>query len=876
MNSHCTKFLSSLLNAAGGKVTVYALAALSIFSGSHKLAAQSGETGSGKDSLAAFLNMTSTGGFSPGEACVTKIQAQEFNKGLIINPEGLIAGRFQGLITRLADGSPSAGYSLETMRNSSFNPSLSPLMVVDGMPVMGIPLLLHPHDIESITWLTGGQASGYGSLGRNGVMLIETRKGRDGFHVSYSGQVAISSVKKYGVLTGDQVREALLEYYPEDPEFLELAGSSNTDWQDGIYRTAISHDHHLGISGTIATVPFRFSAGQTLAQGTIRSSEYRRTSLTGRIDPSLLHDHLKITLAASGNLTGEEIQGGIRLPYYAAIADPTAPVYVNNDPAQGYTARPMFINPAAMLAYNENSSKPKQLSAYLAADYRFQMLPGLNIGLKAAATGHSDKAGEIFASGGVIPIVSGFRSALDQSLKTRFLDISAGYATTVKSIEGKLQVRGGFFMHWLGSEIREITTDYNNPDMIYLNSRSASERSGTSVYGMADFSVLNRYFISAVLREESFSEFAAENRSILSPSFSAEWNIAHEPFFPSGGFIDDLAISMTWGSAGALPLFPSGSGSYSPDLKPESVNYFISGLRIALPENRLRLSLIGFINKNRDMLTEVNLPSGSDFSATLLVNTGAVDNKGIEMRAEANILSGDKFEWDAALHFTLRENRVNDLGNGINSVRTGSVPLIPYAYVLIQERDRPVNTFYLLNQVYDENGKPIQGLYEDFNNNGISGMDDRYYGHSTDPEFAAGIWSSVRYGNWEFSFSASSLAGNWNYNIESVFGNYGSMVSNGGLRNISNLVYESGLTGIAPYSDYHMQNGSFLRLDFASLKHTFRNVSEKNVDISLEATLQHALVLTAYKGADPDIAGGLPAYRWPVPRTASLRLNIDF
>ena len=155
-------------------------------------------------------------------------------------------------------------------------------------------------------------------------------------------------------------------------------------------------------------------------------------------------------------------------------------------------------------------------------------------------------------------------------------------------------------------------------------------------------------------------------------------------------------------------------------------------------------------------------------------------------------------------------------------------------------------------------------------------MDDRYYGHSTDPEFAAGIWSSVMYGNWKFSFSVSSLAGNWNYNIESVFGNYGSMVSNGVLRNISNLVYESGLTGIAPYSDYHMQNGSFLRLDFASLKHTFRNVSEKNVDISLEATLQHALVLTAYKGADPDIAGGLPAYRWPVPRTASLRLNIDF
>jgi iron complex outermembrane receptor protein len=246
--------------------------------------------------------MISTGEFSPCDAGVTRIDTKDFNKGFILNPEGLIAGRFQGLITRLADGSPSAGYSLETMRNSSFNPSLSPLVVVDGMPVTGIPLLLNPHDIESISWLQGSPAALYGSLGRNGVLLIETRKGRDGLHVTYSGLVALSTVKKYSVLNGDQVREALLEQYSDYPELIELAGISNTDWQDEIYRTAVTHDHHLGISGTLATMPFRFSAGQTMAQGTIRSSDYRRTTFTGRIDPSLLDDHLKITLAASGNL----------------------------------------------------------------------------------------------------------------------------------------------------------------------------------------------------------------------------------------------------------------------------------------------------------------------------------------------------------------------------------------------------------------------------------------------------------------------------------------------------------------------------------------------------------------------------------------------
>jgi len=188
----------------------------------------------------------------------------------------------------------------------------------------------------------------------------------------------------------------------------------------------------------------------------------------------------------------------------------------------------------------------------------------------------------------------------------------------------------------------------------------------------------------------------------------------------------------------------------------------------------------------------------------------------------------------------------------------------------------PVNSFYLLKQVYDGEGKPIQGLYEDCNKNGVPDFDDRYPGPSSDPEFTAGIWSSFRYRSWELSFSASSLAGNWCYNAESVFGNYGNMTPNGVLRNISSLVYESGFTSMVPYSDYHMENGSFVRLDFVSLGHTFRNIPGKNFNFRLEATLQNAFIITGYRGGEPDISGGLDGYTWPRPRTASLNLNIGF
>ena len=809
-------------------------------------------------------------------AGITRIANRDFNRGLILNAEGLFAGRFQGLVSHLADGSPSSGYSLESLRNSSFYSSLSPLLVIDGVPVMGIPQLMNPHDIESVTWLNGGQAAGYGSLGRNGVLLIETMKGRDGLHVSYSGQVALSTVKKYTVLTGDQVREALLELYPDDETILARAGSFNTDWQHEIYRTAVSHDHHLGISGAVATVPFRFSAGQTLAQGTIKSSDYRKSSLTGRIDPSMLDDNLRISLSASANFGKENLPGGPWLPYYAAIADPTSPVYENNDPAQGYKTGSMFINPASMLESNESLSKLKQTSVYLNADYRPDLLPGLSVGLKSAAIGYSDNTREVINPGGALPIVNGHLTSLNETLRTRSLDLSAGYETPIKSIDSKIELKAGYFMYWLGSEKTELTTDYINPEIIFKNSHATFEKSMSSFYGELNFSALRRYFISAVLREDGFSAYAPGNRSVLSPSVTAEWNIASESFFPSDIFINGLALSLTLGAEGTGSVSQSFSTIPSPDLRPETARYFISGLRIAMFENRLNLSVNGFINKNRDMITEVNVPSGSNFSATILANAGDVDNRGIEFRIDANLIKGKAFEWNAALHGTVRKNIIGDLPNGIDFIIAGSVPLIPYAQVLLQDNDRPVNTFYLLKQVYNETGMPVQGLYEDISNNGSFGFDDRYSGPSTDPEFAAGIWSSLKYRNWELSFSASSLAGNWCYNVESVFGNYGSMTPNGALRNISSLVYESGFTALVPYSDYHIENGSFVRLDFVSLGHTFRNVSGKKVDLRLDATLQNAFIITGYRGADPDIQGGLAGYTWPRPRTASFNLSIGF
>ncbi len=826
------------------------------------------------DSSSASLDSYASPGITGRSAGIIKIKKEDFNEGFNLSPAGLTAGRLPGLMTRLTDGSPSSGYDLTSMRNSSFFTSLTPLMVVDGVPVMGAPVMINPLDIESITWLQGSAASEYGSLARNGVLLIKTKKGKPGFHLTYTGQGAFSSVRKYDVLSGDQVRAALLSLYPDDPGTLELAGTANTDWQDEIYRTAFSHNHHISLSGTLASVPFRVSAGQTIARGTIRSLVYSKTSFAGRIDPSLFDDHLRISLVTSGSSASDRSPGEY-LPYYAASADPTKPVYANNDPDQGYSSGPYFINPVAFLEDNDYHSRPGHLSASLHADYKMHLLPGLRMSMTAAAGKYSEESRNVTQYLGTFPVINGTITSLAESLKTRVLDLSAGYSASIEGINARIDARGGYFMYWLGRDYRETMTACDNPDVVVGRTHTVTEMYRTGLYGNIDMSFSGKYFLFTTLGRESFSEFAENNRSIFSPSLTAEWKISGESFFPSDGLIDDLALSLTLGSAGSGITPGSASAMPSPGLRPESGRYFIPALRLSMAGNRVHLAVNAFINSSRDIITEFEVPFSS-LSGKMLVNAGTIDTRGIEMRAEATLLSEGDFKWNGSLWFTLRETRIKSLANSIDFIMTGSAPLMPYVNVMIQEAGKPVNTFYLLKQVYDGDGMPIEGLYEDYNNNGFPGMDDRYYGPSADPEFAAGIWSSLRYRNWELSFSASALAGNWCYNIESVFGCYGRLVTNNALRNIPSLVYESEFTGMNTYSDYHLENGSFLRLDFISLGHTLQDVGSKNMDIRLEATLQNAFIISAYRGADPDTGGGLSGYPWPKPRTATLTAGIDF
>lgn len=839
--------------------------------GTAQVSARLAENIAGKDTTSAISEPNSLTDTSEIAAGITRIASRDFNRGLILNAEGLVAGRIPGLVMRLTDGSPSATYQMASMRYASFHSSLSPLIVVDGMPFTGMPLMLNPRDIETISYLNNRPAAEYGSLARNGALVIETKKGGEGLHLSYYGQTALSYGKKYGVLTGDQVRTALIEKYSDDPELLELAGVANTDWQDEIYRTAFSQDHHFSVSGTAASVPFRVSAGQTLTQGTIVSTSYSKTTFSGSLTPSLLDNHLTIALSGYGTI-GRDKSVNANVPQFAVFADPTSPVFLNNDPSAGYASGGLFINPLAVIDLSDNNRKLNQLNGTLSVNYRTHFLPELSLGFRMGLARHTANQEEIIRPGGGYSPGHERRDTRDEIFSSRSLDFHAGYRASFEKIKGNLELKAAYYTHYLGTDMKALSTGYIDPSLIYSNFYSISESIRSSAYGSIDFSSNERYNISALIRNDIFSEFTVANRSTLSYCLMAEWNMANEPFFPDGSAVDDLVLNLTLGHSGTDPGLNLANSMINPGLIPETVSYLAAGVSVSVLDNLLDVSVNAFLNRTRDMLAVVQV----SFSQSLLVNTGESESKGIEFKADASLIDKSELKWDASLHLTVSGNMTRSLSPGISFIRVGNKPYPLNGEIMIQEAGWPANTFFLLKQVYDESGMPVTGLYIDANNDGFYGWEDCYHGKSADPEFAAGIWSSISYRDWELSLSASVLAGNYVYNIESLYGNYGYMTTSHVLRNVPSLVYDSEFTATSYQSDYHIDNGAFLRLDYISVGRTLRHVAGKDLDIRLSASLQNVFTMTGYRGLDPDTETGNYRFIWPRPRIASLGLGIDF
>ena len=857
---------------------------------------------------------------------VTAINARDFNKGPNTTPEQLISGKVAGVQITSNGGAPGSGSRIRIRGGSSLNASNDPLIVIDGVPVdngsisgSANPLnFINPNDIESFNILKDASATAiYGSRASNGVIIITTKKGSKGpLRVNFNTVASVSRrAGEVEVLDGDQFRKSVQEH--GTPEQIELLGAQNTDWQDLIYQDAFSSDNNLSLTGAIGNLPFRVSGGYLSQEGILKTSKLDRISGAINLNPKFLDNHLSIDMnvKASQNKSRFANEGAIG----AAVAfDPTQPVYEKTyttlggywewlDPATGEPNTLATRNPLSMLQQRNDQSEAFRSIGNIQFDYKFHFLPELRANLNLGYD-YSKGEGTVFTppTSASAYYVQGSTSRYEQEKKNKLLEFYLNYAKDLDNINSRIDITGGYsYQDWMnespGFPVKQGIGDLpaSNP--------FKTQNTLISFFGRANYNYDDRYLLTATVRRDGSSRFSPDTRWGLFPSAALAWRINNESFLQNVQALSDLKLRLGYGVTGQQDVFNdypylprytlsdqtalySFGGQFYNTLRPEGYDANIkweetqtwnAGLDFGFLNNRIGGSIDYYFKKTKDLLAVISVPAGSNLTNRILTNVGNIENKGIEIVLNGTPVQNSKFRWDANFNLTFNKSEITNLSKvedpdavgilvgGIaggvgNTIQVHTVGYNPYS-------------FYVYQQVYDQQGKPVEGLYADRNADGVVDEQDKYRYKSPEPTTFLGFSSQFSYQNW---FGSFTLRGNFNNyvvnNVSSSNGAYKAFAFSNYLTNVSSSVLESNFNDYQLFTDYYVENASFVRMDNITAGYNFGRLWNEKVGVRVSATVNNAFVISKYSGLDPEIAGGIDNNMYPRPRVFSLGVNLDF
>ncbi len=858
---------------------------------------------------------------------VAAVNADDFNRGSITSPQELVVGKIAGVQITNGGGAPGEGATIRIRGGSSLSASNDPLIVIDGVPVDNEDIsgmrnslnTIHPSDIETFTVLKDASATAiYGSRASNGVIIINTKKGKAGkpLTVNYTGNVSISMPSaKVDVFDAAGYTALVQEKYAGNSNVLDLLGTSNTDWQDQIYKTAVGHDHNLNLSGAYKNLPYRASVSYSDMDGILKTDNLQRVTGSVNLNPSFLDDHLKVDL----NVKGMNINNFFanRGAIGAAVAmDPTQQVYDDTSPYGGYftwtlpDGSPLFTatsNPVAQLMMRKDVSTVNRLIGNVQVEYKMHFLPELTAKLNVGYDGsNSSGTVDVPANASWAYADGGEKREYTQGKKNSLLDLYFNYENEFPGIMSRINAMAGYsWQHFY----RDGTTYTTNADQttVLTDTDYKTESYLVSFFGRLNYIFMNRYLVTFTLRQDGSSRFSPDTRWGLFPSVALAWNIAEESFIPSE-LISTLKLRLGYGVTGqqnittndypylarytysednARYLFgdtyyttlrPEG---YDANLKWEETETYNIGLDFGFLNNRITGEIDAYYRYTSDLINTIPIPAGTNLTNQILTNVGDLENRGIEVSVNAVVISKLDFSWDVGLNATYNENKILKLtlvdDPDYEGVSVGGISGAVGNNIQIHSVNYPAYSFYVWEQVYDQDGNPIEGLYVDRNGDGSITVEDRYRYKKPAPDVFMGFNSMLKYKNFDFSFAGRVSLGNYIYNNNfSNTGSYASIYLSGSLGNANRNLLESQFENPKYFSDYYIENGSYLRLDNASLGYNFDNLLSGKLKLRLYATAQNLFLITKYRGLDPEVSDGIDNNIYPRPRTFLFGVSLTY
>lgn len=862
---------------------------------------------------------------------VSSVKAEDIQAFPLLNAGQALQGRAAGVVVQTQNGGePGADIDIRVRGSSSLNASSAPLVVVDGFVGASFP---QQNDIASIEILKDASATAiYGSRGSGGVILVTTKKGKAGkpvleFNSVYATQQTTNRLDLLDA-NGFAEYQNMIRTNAGDPPYAQ--GTENTDWQDEIYRTGNTQNHQLSVSGGNGNVNYYVSGTYFDQQGIIVNSDFEKVQFLANVDAKV-GSKLRIginsvssrseqngvsTQSSGSDPVGSVNGGGDDVVSLAMRFSPDVGRFNDAGNFSQNTVGDDIENPWAVATQIANETKTDNSRNNLYLD--LEIIEGLNFRTSLGYRTQNSRQGYFKPSTFVLSPGGAY---LESIKRTNLLNES--YLTYTTSVgNGNLTATAGHSYQKNTTEGLEagaigLLTDafsWHNLEAGQIDQRSVdsrySESEIESVFGRVNFEWADKYLLTATVRRDGASNFAANNKFATFPSFAFGWKISNEDFLLDNKTLSNLKLRASYGLTGNQAIGPYESlaiyrvqppsavgGAFgvdlareaNPDLKWETSVQTNIGLDVGLFQNRITFTVDYYNIDTRDLIA-IDRASNFYLGATdldVLRNVGSINNSGLEFSITSNNINTSSFRWTTNLNVARNRNEVVALSGGTEIIGSGAPGYFSGATTYILREGEPLGQFWGLDYQgvyqggeipagtalgsvsFDGDGNPIPGepLFaevadEDGNFDGIIDDNDRQIIGDPNPDFTFGINNTVTYKDFDLNVFFQGAVGGEIYNLTAIQLYNGD--SNGLTDVLNSWTPENTNTDIPraavrgrERSSRFVEDGSYLRLKNIALGYSLPSSLTEKIGLGavrLSVSAQNLLTFTSYSGLDPEVS----------------------
>ena len=867
---------------------------------------------------------------------VSSVKAEDFNKGAFNSAEGLLQGKVAGLtMSKDGGGDPTnRGFSVQIRGTGSLTGSTTPLYIIDGVPGASMNNL-NPNDIESMDVLKDGSAAAiYGTRANAGVIIITTKKGKEGkTQVEYTGTISTAN-------TAGRINL----YSPE--EYVAAGGANfghQTDWYKEITRVPVSTEHNIALSGGMKNVDYRASVNYKMNQGLAKNSEFQEIMARASVNQQALNNILEFNYNVSYSKTNSSWVS--HSAYQQAMKyNPTMPVYTTPDDPNyltygGYFQnfdKSGFSNPVAIVMQPADQGGDQTFLGSVRATIK--PVAGLRLSAFGSYQYWNQSTGKYLPSNSVDGNGMGGQASKSNNFNTtRIFEATAQYTNDINNHAFTI-LAGYAYQDFVSESFGASNTMFPTDDFLYNNlglgeglnnltnggskdgigiSSWKEEWKLASAFARINYNYDQKYYLNASIRAEGSSKFGANNRWGYFPSVSASWLITNEGFMRNQDVVKELKLRAGYGVTGNMPgdCYPwigrmSKNEDYAyfgdnkvatwslstvpnPNLKWETKHEINVGVDFSLLDGRLGGTVDYYNRTTRDLLYWYPVDASKYEAGSMLLNLGSLRNQGVEVTLNGVAIDRKNFVWNLALTLAHNKNKVLSLGNDEfkfpdadkqrGGLGEGSAGWTSESFQILEVGESVGNFYGYKFSRIDENGNFLginrDGKELDFRS--LTSKDKVILGNAL-PIITWGLSSSMSFYNVDFSFNIRGAIGGKLLNQKRLA--YGNQTS---LANGNMIVSpDNQLTPPKKMTDYYLEDGTYAKLGDVTIGYTFQIKEEVAKYINrarIYVTAQNLATISNYSGVDPEtvnMTGLEPGIEgvsyYPIPRTFMLGVNLAF